>query len=340
MSQAADNLEKEAAYADSPATRAEPVLQFDIYTHEDVVRDARKLQAVRLGDKTYLPIFSEGQSVLPHCFVRSGLFPASENPKDLTNGEPSVHKIEVMSDEKNRTTVTLEGEHLQSYDRRIFAACLTFYRDIPLARSGESECVTSSYNKIGSRALVTRGSSTHLAIQASLQRLSNTKLTVGLGNGKRISIDPLIELMPEEATESNRSKIRFRIHESIAQLYGRDSWWRHPMQVLAMQGLAGWLGSFYSSHSKPKGLPVETLNRLSGLSYSKKVFRQLLDAALVKLKSTKTHSQALVTDIESWVINSNNAQMIKVITAKMDGNNPEFDNVSANEKLESSRNAG
>lgn len=312
-------LQRDADRADNPATYEAAVRILDAYTHSDLVLEARQVQAVRVDSDVFLPAFGEGVAVLPNCFVRSSLFSgadpeplqavtsrapnAMEDNGDTENllGTKTQHKLKVQSAKKNPMTLTLEGERLQSYDRRIFAACLSRYRDHPLARGAGSPWMELTLGTLAKEACVTRGPSTYAAMRASLLRLGSTTLTIGQSVGKkRITLAPLLEVQLPPADAPDARKVRFRIHEDIAELYGRNEWRRIPMSVLSKQSLVGWLGSYYSSHSEAKEIAVGYLYELSGLRCRDSDFPRLLQDALQKLKAQGTPSPARVTSFKVW----------------------------------------
>lgn len=332
---AAETLRREADRADNPATYEAPVRILDSFTHSDLVLEARQVQAVRFRSDVYLPIFGEGQSVLPNCFVRSSLFPGADPvpPHPSTAGalsaaedttctesppsKISLHEVEVQSTIKRKITLTLEGECLQSYDRRIFAACISRYRDHPLAHGADCPWMELTLGALAKEVRVTRGTTTYAAMKASLLRLGSTTLTIGQSVGKkRITLAPLLEVQfpPDDAPDAR--KVRFRIREEIAELYGRNDWRRIPMEVLSKQGLVGWLGSFYASHSKSKEIAVGHLYKLSGLRCRDSDFPRLLEDALRKMKDPGTPSSARVTSFKVWRT-AGGVLTTKVITATM-----------------------
>ncbi|NMF96169.1 hypothetical protein GPA27_02005 [Aromatoleum toluolicum] len=313
------SLRREADRADNPATYEAAVRILDSYTHPDLVLEARQVQAVRFRSDVFLPVFEEGQSALPNCFVRSSLFPGADpEPLPASTAAPlsaventshaespvseiPLHEVKVQSTKKRKITLTLEGECLQSYDRRIFAACISRYRDHPLAHGADCPWMELTLGALAKEVCVTRGPTTYAAMRASLIRLGRTTLTVGQSLGKkRITLAPLLEVQLPPADAPDARKVRFRIHENIAELYGRNDWRRIPMGVLSKQGLVGWLGSFYASHSIAKEIAVGHLYKLSGLRCRDSDFPRLLKDALGKLKDTGTPSAARVTSFKVW----------------------------------------
>ncbi len=332
--QGANSLDLAADRIDNPKSTENAILKLDIYTHEDDIKKARLLQAVSVGDKVYLPFCTHSERVLPHCFIRSPLFPASEkeNLKENTSTsrptaanspnntdeekEPTdeVHSITVASSKSQKITLTLKGSRLLSYDRAIFSACLSMYSDQPLASGPDSPWMEISFGALAKLSGTTRGSSSYEAMKASLHRLSTTALTIGQSTGKtRISLNPLLEIRSELGEKSNAQKIKFKISQEIAELFGRQSWWRFPNDVLKKQGLEGWIASYFASHKKPKALPLSYLYRLSGLRCKESDFKKLLTNALEKLKSAETPSQARVLNYK-LLTHSNHGYMMAIVT--------------------------
>lgn len=337
------SLRRVADRADNPETYAAPVRILDAYTHHDLVLEARQTQAVRVGEKVFLPAFGKGESVLPNCFVRSTLFPGAEPESQRASergnlaalagtckGESPLsktqqHELKVQSTKVKKTTLTLEGERLQSYDRRILAACISRYHDHPLATGVDGPWMELTLGALAKEACITRGPDTYAAIRASLLRLRSTTLTIGQSLGKaRITFAPLLEVELPSADAPDARKVRFRVREEFAELYGRNEWRRIPMAALSKQGLVGWLGSFYASHSKAKEITVGYLHELSGLRCRSSDFPRLLEDALRKLQDPATPNPARVTSFKVWRAEKGGL-VINVRTATMKDANQQTD---------------
>lgn len=336
--QGANSLDLTADRIDNPKSTEDAILKLDIYTHEDDIKKARLLQAVSVGGKVYLPFCTPSERVLPHCFVRSALFPASEkeilkentptsrltaeNSSSNTDEEKKptteLHSITVASSKSQRITLTLKGSRLLSYDRAIFSACLSMYSNQPLASGPDSPWIEISFGALAKLSGTTRGSSSYESMKASLHRLSTTTLTIGQSTGKsRISLNPLLEIKSELGEQSNTQKIKFKISQEIAELFGRQSWWRFPKDVLKKQGLEGWIASYFASHKKPKELPLSYLYRLSGLHCKESDFKKLLTNALEKLKSVETPNQARILNYKLSPHSTHGYMMAIITTATM-----------------------
>ncbi|KVP39606.1 hypothetical protein WJ87_05065 [Burkholderia ubonensis] len=191
--------------------------------------------------------------------------------------------------------LTLTGHQLCDYDRRVFAACLNHYRDDrPLSPDDASPAwVTLSFYQFAQDLSTAYGAKVHKAIRDSLIRLSAAHLRVRI-NRRDIPLPRLIDVAfddgyagvePADCQLRGSDRVAFRIFESMANLFGPADWSAVPQPALTeYAGLAAWLASFYSTHSKPYPLKVSDLYSYAGVTCELREFRRMLKTALDKLK--------------------------------------------------------
>lgn len=266
---------------------ATPVLELAANASASEVRVARQRRAVRRGKDVFLPSWKDATVALPNALLRSALFSASSTSRAALFEAPIAAQGDVV--------LTLTGHQLCDYDRRVFAACLNHYRDDrPLSPDDASPVwVTLSFYQFAQDLGTAYGAKVHKAIRDSLIRLSAAHLRVRI-NRRDIPLPRLIDVafddgyagsVPEECLLRGSDRVAFRIFESMANLFGPADWSAVPQPALTeYAGLAAWLASFYSTHSKPYPLKVADLYSYAGVTCEMREFRRMLKTALEKLQ--------------------------------------------------------
>lgn len=250
------------------------------------MREARQRRAVRRGEDVYLPSWRDAAVGIPNLILRSSLFSASAvTDKPLMN-------LEILS--QGDTSIMLTGHPLGDYDRRVFAACLNYYRcDRPLSSGDDPRWVKVTFWQLARDLKVTYSANTHQAIRDSLIRLNAAHLRIRV---KRVDI-PMPRLMdvvfddgyqgratPERLLRGS-DLISFRVLESMARLFGPEDWSAVSDTALhEYSGLPAWLASYYSTHAKPYPVKVEDLFKWSGVVCELREFRRRLKRALARLQ--------------------------------------------------------
>lgn len=251
------------------------------------VQQARQRRAVRRGQDVYLPSWREAAVGLPNLFLRSALFSAS------TGGEPLFEApIAVQGD----TVITMTGLQLSDYDRRVFAACLNYYReDRPLSSRDDQPWVKVSIWQLATKDLqVTYGVNIHKAIRESLIRLNAAHLRIRVRR-QDIPMPRLIEVAFDDGYQGRGTPtkllrgsdlVAFRVLESMANLFGPTDWSAvHQDAIHDGSGLFSWLASYYSTHAKAYPVKINELLKYSGSACDLREFRRRLKTALAKLQS-------------------------------------------------------
>ena len=256
---------------------------------------ARARQAVRRGQEVYLPIWSSVAHALPDAFLRSALFSASSGIQKQNDSVLAGDQSLLVA---NKEVVTLSdlnlvfsGYPLCQFDRQVYATCLEYYRDRPLAPEGSTQHIRTTFHEFAQQMRGTHNAKTYLAIRASLLRLSFARLHLRYG-GLDIVVPNLLSVTFEDGGPSGemhgRDLLLLRITEPVAELFGKARWSAVDKAASDYDGLRGWLANFYASHSRARWLPVETLYRLSGYESRFDNFRSSLIKALDKLMSPET----------------------------------------------------
>jgi len=298
----ADNMERRAQASAAQPTPSVVTLPVDATGEQ--VKKARRRQAIRQGTETYLPAWSHVAMALPTHFLRSALFSTREHVQscmpDMTDEEQSsflvVNKKINSFDTFN---LTLSGYELSQFDRKVYATCLDYYRDSPLASKESKNNISTSFYQFIKRMGQSYGVNTHKAVRASLLRLSFAQLRLRY-NDWNLEVPKLLAVSFEDGAiygKYNASDIlTLQISEDVAQLFGPGQWSAVDKDAVVYDGLKGWLASFYAGHSKPYWLPVNTLRHISGYSSDRSNFKKSVIAALDKLKGEQTPACSRVSE--------------------------------------------
>ncbi|WP_147240603.1 hypothetical protein [Mitsuaria sp. TWR114] len=172
------------------------------------------------------------------------------------------------------------GPRLGAFDRRVYAASVELFRHMPVETDGtQVRLATTVHNLVG--RLVGRESGVQYnaasrdAVRESLQRLRGTSVRL-------VSVAVSVEVPRLLDWEETSQGLAIALPRPTHLLFGLKSWWGIPDQALSarVSGLKAWLVAFYSTHSEPYPIQVETLHRLSGFPGSLPRFRDKLGLAL------------------------------------------------------------
>ncbi|TAL77092.1 MAG: hypothetical protein EPN76_09555 [Burkholderiaceae bacterium] len=264
----------------------EPILELHESASAPEVNQARQRRAVRRGQDVYLPSWREATVGMPNLLLRSALFSSSAAGETLFDAP-----IASQGD----TVLSMTGFKLSDYDRRVFAACLNYYReDRPLSSSVDPKFVEISFWQLSRDLQVAYGANVHRAIRGSLIRLNAAHLRIRVKR-QEIPMPRLIEVAFEDGYAGSDTTeellrgsdlIAFRIFDSMANLFGPADWSSVSATALHdFSGLPSWLTSFYSTHAGPYPVKFSELYKYSGVTCETREFRRRLKVALTKLQS-------------------------------------------------------
>ncbi|WP_426174904.1 plasmid replication initiator TrfA [Massilia sp. TWR1-2-2] len=259
------------------------------------VRKARRRQAIRRGKDTFLPSWNALAMALPNSFLRSALFSTGRsvqtNGAKVLAGDQSILVAGREIAAFKSVTLTFSGYELCQFDRYVYAACLNYYRETPLAPEDSNQYVTTSFYEFAKRMGLTYGLNPHKAILTSLLRLSFAQIRFRY-NGWNVEVPKLLTASFEDGLISGAFKgsdrLLFRVTESIAELFGPGAWTAVDKEVVGYDGLMGWIASYYAGHSAAMWLDVEWLYERSGYVSHLRNFKKSLIGALEKLKVEQT----------------------------------------------------
>ena len=253
-------------------------------------KSARIRQAVRRGADVYLPSWSAMSQALPSSFLRTALFSCatnvtSENERVLAGDSTLLVANKVIASFSS-VSLFLTGYELCQFDRQVYAACLDYYRDFPLAPSGCKQYKNTNFYEFSRRMGNQYSKNLHKSIQASLLRLRTVQLRIKYKRAN-LEVPKLITVDFEDGSDNDDFKasdrISIRITNEIAELFGVGDWTAVEMPVIKLKGLAAWLAHFYASHSESREISIETLYKLSGYQSKFANFKASLKLALEKL---------------------------------------------------------
>lgn len=266
----------------------------DLATNQELAT-ARVKQSTRRGQDVFLPSWSSVARALPDAFLRTAVFSTSSSIQksnaQVLAGDKSLLVANEVIASLNILSIIFSGYRLCQFDRQVYAACLDYYRERPLAPTNCTKHVGTSYHEFAGRLGATHNAKTYKAIRASLLRLSFAQIRMRR-DSMDIEVPKLLSVHFDDGSATGELKgsdtLMLRVTESVAELFGVGSWTAIDQQVVSFDGLRGWLGSFYATHKGPKWLPVETLYKLSGYESKPSNFRDSLVKALDKLKEPET----------------------------------------------------
>lgn len=287
-----------------------PVVELGELATPAELRNARRSRAVRQGADVFLPIWQDLYTAMPNLLLRSALW-SVRSAKDVRE-EAERYSIDV--DDRPETSVVPSlansviinrGPGLGAFDRRVFAACLDYYRDErPLSPDGSHAGVEVSFYKF----ITGHGGSYHLdshrALRFSLERLAAMSLHVNHG-GLELQLPRILEVSFADG-KARRDEplasdlIFFKVNERFASLYGSSKWSAVSHDALnAGIGLKSWLACYYSTHSKPFETRLEDLHLLSGSTAPFRKFKFQLRQALEMMSS---EAQPLSVRVKRYVM--------------------------------------
>lgn len=317
-----------------------PVLELPVNATPREMRAARQRSAVRCGQDVFLPSWQDTAVGLPNALLRSALWSAGKPVALILRGDgapegtdgtegtpaPAFASTPLLQNAKITTigdvAILYTGEQLTQYDRRVFAACIDYYRaDRPLSPGGDAAWIRVSFYRFLEGFGIAYSADSHRALRASLLRLQAAVLQIRTG-GMDIPMPRLVEVAfadgdarqndtKDDTKLRGRDLIVFRVLEPLAQLYGRDDWTKVPRVALKYDGIQACLATFYRTHCKPHWLPVKSLYALTGVTCSLAEFRRLLKTALAGLQAPEIPIDLRIAEVHM----SKNKSSILVIGA-------------------------
>jgi len=270
------------------------ILELEATATPAAVNAARTRRAVRRGRDVYLPCWSDIAVGLPNALLRSQLWAAGEG------ADTWMESAEIATLGQD-TRILYSGRQLTQYDRRVFAACLDYYKEgRPLSDGANSAWVCVSFYQFAQSMGLAYTLNTHKAMRASLIRLEAAALRIGTGH-LELPVPRLLEVafddgyhgLPDNELKGS-DQIAFRVLEQFAALYGPTTWTAVPKPALELRGIRAWLAGFYATHRGPRELPFSKLQTLSGMTCRPNDFRACVVRALDELSRPETDSEIRV----------------------------------------------
>nr|WP_186329684.1 plasmid replication initiator TrfA [Variovorax boronicumulans] len=299
------------------------ILELPAGATDSELNNARRYRAVRRGKDVFLPRWHELCCALPNLLMRSALWSISsirdDSPVNANDGESGERCVYVDQEiaSTNDVRIIYQGPALGTYDRRVFATCLSYYREErPLSSKAEQKWVEVSFFKFLEEMGVKYHPDSLEALRKSLLRLSKMVLRMRC-DGLDIQVPRILDVSfagdvarGEEGRASD--KIVFRVLEEFAQLYGEKKWTAVPLEALREKvAIKSWLGSFYSTHAKPFPIELESLHKMTGSSATLPKFKYDLKNSLdsmkllsqpdsTRVKDYKLGSSTVVVEMQAW----------------------------------------
>lgn len=288
-----------------------PILELEPTATPAAVNAARTRRAVRRGRDVYLPCWSDYAVGLPNALLRSRLWTAGDG------GDEWMECAEIATLGQD-ARILYTGRQLTQYDRRVFAACLDYYKEgRPLSDGCSSAWVCVSFFQFAQSMGLSYTLNTHKAMRGSLIRLEAAALRLGTGN-LELPVPRLLEVAfddgyhhrPEHELKG-RDQIAFRVLEQFATLYGPTAWTAVPKPALELRGIRSWLAGFYATHRAPRELPLSKLQTLSGMTCRPNDFRACVTRALDELTKPGVDNEIRV---KSYQVSADRKAITVVLT--------------------------
>lgn len=239
-------------------------------------------------EEVHLPISKNTQIPTPNVILRSALFGI------VKKGNRKYEK-NVLKATFNGYTVKYSGEQLDQSDLDVWLECLQRCQSTPLGK-----VVKFTPNDFLISIGRSNGKSDYVWLNESLWRLRVND--VEISDGRYTYMGSLIfeQYRDEETTESC-----LILNPKIVVCFDDSGWTGITKSVrLQLKGkpLTQWIHGFYSSHSKPVPIKVETIRELSGSSIKElRMFRYRLKNALYELASV-TGWNCYIDDADKVII--------------------------------------
>lgn len=216
------------------------------------LRAARSRRAARRGKDVYLPSWSDVACGLPNALLRSALFSAAQVDRSEENRETfrlNDATIATFGD----ISVMYSGYQLSRYDLKVFAACLSYYRDRPLSPNDGRHHVQVSYYEFAQQLGRSYSPDVYLAVRESLLRLSQAYIRIRYKPKGGVHLDVQVprlvsvtfvdkyEGVAKGFNTKSSNLILLQVSESVADLFGPNSWTAVETKALSYKGLTGWL---------------------------------------------------------------------------------------------------
>lgn len=197
-----------------------------------------------------LPLWPEPRRGTPNSFIRSALFAAIQS-KDRT-----FIKEKVLGSQKG-ITVKYTGEQLNQEDLTVWETLVHIARQQPLG----NVCICTAHGILKTLGLNTGGDE-HKRLHSSIVRL--TACAVEITHEGKTYFGSLIEGgIKDEVT----SHYNIELNKKLIRLFGETQWtaidWKQRL-LLRRKPLAQALHAYYSSHSAPYPVKLDTLQELTG----------------------------------------------------------------------------
>jgi len=291
LANAAEMLERKAKFERQRESQfIVPALPADATEAE--VQAARRLAAVRYGDKTYMPLWVEALFAVPNLLTRGRLFAATELSDDYIKGDVVA--------EVGGAQLQYWGLNLNQYALHVYAVAIDLAKNFPMSNETSRTTTCSVTFRQFCRAMgLNYSPSTHRRIRDCLLRLNNGNLRI-TKDSFNLSLPRLLSVNfyePEFANQAvlnygqreqsalkGRDLIEISIPDDLAVLFLANAYTRLAKRALADRTeLAAWLAWYYSGHRSAKWISIDYLHKTCGSKATPRSFRVMLARELKEL---------------------------------------------------------
>jgi hypothetical protein len=250
-----------------------------------VKRNELKQSAVECGQ---LPIWKDGFRCLPNEIVRSALFNARNRKK--TRAYLKQSPIAVIGD----GCITYTGEELRQDDETVWLQLIHMAKEFH-----EGQAVEFTPYSLCKSIKWTIDGGSYTRLRACLGRMQATSLSI---TSKRLKENVSLSMIPIFRWKDNETGRALRFYQVqippqliilFGDVYYTQLEWQQRLALPV--GIATWLHGYFSSHSQPYPIKIETLKRGAGLTTCRTAkVRELIEKALDELVS--------VSFLASWAV--------------------------------------
>jgi TrfA protein len=202
-----------------------------------------------LSKDILLPEWPESKRGTPNTFLRSALFSAIKS-KDR------VWLKDTLLASQGGFTIRFTGEQLNQEDLTLWETLVHLAKEKPLG----DVCSFTAYEILTSMGLPT-GASQYRCLESGITRLNACSVKITHGDRRTYFASLIDGGVKDEVT----NHYTIQLNRQLIQLYGQNTWLDWDQQLLLKsKSLALFLHRYYSSHSDPYPVKLETLHKLSG----------------------------------------------------------------------------
>lgn len=266
----------------------------NLTNHVSRIREKSQASAKITSEIVPFPRWSPRSKALPNIFLRSNLFTARHN------NQPRAYRQEEEIAVYGGGSITYTGQELRQNDEDVYLVLIDLvkrqYGFMPEDKwpHGDTFRIEFTPKDLLDSLGKTKAKKTYSALRTTLIRLQTGALTIrnaaesaGVDESSGVSLSMLPKFgWKGDGSKAGEPDYFADIPKTLFRLFASNSFtalhWEQRRQLEG--GLAKWLHSFYSTHSEPYPLSLETIRPLCGLASASRNLRIKVNKALDELK--------------------------------------------------------